>query len=149
MYDEHINALKNFNALYKKIDSQYGKIAQAAGLSISAFDIFYTVYMLGDGCLQKDVCAAAFTSKQTINSSIKKLEKDGYIILKQGRGRQKHIFLTPRGKRLLDEKIAPIVGSELRSFGEMTAEEREELIALMEKYISLLVKNTDKLHKEI
>ena len=73
------------------------------GISDSAFSIFYTIYDLGDGCLQKDICYEFFANKQTVNSSIRKLVQEGYIYLKQGVGRDKHIFLTEAGKQFVEK----------------------------------------------
>lgn len=84
--------LREFNRLEKELNDLYHDVALKMGISDSAFSIFYILYTLGDGCLQKDICYEIFANKQTVNSSIRKLEKDGYIYLKQGRGRDKHIF---------------------------------------------------------
>ena len=63
--------------LYKKMDAVYYQMAIAQKLTPSEMDIYYTICVLGDGCLQRDVCNLALTSKQTINSALKKMEKQG------------------------------------------------------------------------
>ena len=42
---------------------------------------YYILCVLGDGCLQRDICNLALTSKQTINSALKKMEKQGLLRL--------------------------------------------------------------------
>lgn len=69
--------IQKFNRLYKEQDDLYHDIALYAGLSDSACSILYAICVLGDGCLQRDICREAFTSKQTINSSVRNLEKKG------------------------------------------------------------------------
>lgn len=49
--------LQEFNRIYKKSNEIYHNIALQLGLSNSAFDILYSICELGDGCLQKDICA--------------------------------------------------------------------------------------------
>ncbi len=49
--------LREFNKIYKEFDDLWHETALHIGLSDSAFDILYSVYCLGDGCLQRDICA--------------------------------------------------------------------------------------------
>lgn len=135
---DHQNALMEFNMLYKEMDEFYHSTALKLGLSDSAFFILYILYEQGDGCLQRDICDAFCLSKQTVNSSIKKLENQGYISLEQGSGRDKHIHITPQGCRLLDEKIRPVVEIEEQAFARMTETERRRLLQLTRKYLENL-----------
>lgn len=82
----------------------------------------------------------SFISKQTVSSSIRKLKREGLIRLVPGRGREMQIFLTDSGRKLVEEKIVPIVNMENAAFLEMTSEESRELLRLTEKYISCLRK---------
>ena len=54
----------------------YHEIARKLQLSDSALDIFYTIFEIGDNCLQRDICKASCMPKQTVNSSIRKLQTD-------------------------------------------------------------------------
>lgn len=138
------NALEEYNRIYREIDKLYHDIALKVGLSDSAFLIFYSIFELGEGCLQKDICEAHFISKQTIHSSIKKIEKDGYIQIKQGMDKEKRIYLTPQGKIFFDDKIIPVVKMEKEIFEEMTQEESQELIRLTQEY---MVRLRDKINQ--
>ena len=93
---------------------------------------------LGDGCLQKDIAKIYYISKQTVNSSISNLKKNGYVCLRPGKGRDMHICLTPRGEELSREKIVPVIEAENSTFAAMTQKESRELIRLTRKYASLL-----------
>lgn len=108
--------IREFNRLYKELDDLYHNLALRQGLSDSASIILYALYLLGDGCLQRDICDLSYISKQTINSSIRRLEQDGYLYLQPGRGRDMHICLTPEGRRLVEEKAAPVAAMEERAF---------------------------------
>lgn len=142
---EHQNTRIEFNMLYKEMDELYHTIALNMGLSDSAFLIFYALYEQGDGCLQKDICDAFCLSKQTVHSSIKKLEQEGYLTLSQGTGRDKQIRVTPKGSRLLDEKIRPVVEMEQGAFSQMTETETRRLLQLTRKYLQNLQEQTKKL----
>lgn len=130
--------LKKYNRLYRETDDIYHTIAGRMGLSDSAFLILYTICEYGNGCLQRDICNVSGVSKQTIHSSIRKLEQEGYLYLKSGRGRDKHIYLTEQGERLVEEKIAPVIRMENAAFADMNQKECWELLRLTEKYLAIL-----------
>lgn len=132
------NPLKEFNRIYKKTNEIYHDIALRLGLSDSAFDILYSISELGDGCLQKDICNATCIPKQTIHSSIRQMEKSGYLTLSSGKGRSMHITLTDLGKRLLERTIYPVMQMEGEAFHCMTDEECQQMLALFGKYIQAL-----------
>lgn len=129
--------LEEFNRIYKEFDNIYHDIALHLNLSDSAFTILYHIFCLGDGCLQRDICNTSYISKQTVNSSIRKLEQDGYLYLKPGKGRDMHIHLTPAGRELLKQKILPVVAMENQAFAKMSAKESSRLLQLSQKYITI------------
>ena len=137
--------LKEFNRLYKEIDEVYHTISLKMGLSDSAFMILYTLAEYGDNCLQKDIAEYYCISKQTINSSIKKLEAQGYITLEKGKRRELYIHLTPAGKQLMEKAIFPVIQMENSIFESMGPKEGQELLRLMEKYVSLYREKTNHL----
>lgn len=130
--------LKEYNRIYKEVNEIYHEIAAKFGLSNSAFEILYTICEVGDGCLQRDVCDASFLPKQTVNSSIRKLEQSGCVTLSDGKGRSRHIHLTESGHTLLKETIFPIIEAENDAFTELSQEECELLLKLHGKYIAAL-----------
>lgn len=139
------HALAGFNKFYKEINDIYHEIALNAGLSDSSFDILYSIFELGDGCLQSDIRKISFLPKQTINSSIHNLEKKGYIYFSNGTGRAKHINLTDEGKILIREKIYPIIKCENNSFSLLTEHEQTFVLNIFDKYIHSLRTEFNKL----
>ena len=127
--------LREYNRLFKEMDDLYHELARRAGLSDSAFDILYTLCMTGDGCLQRDICNFSFISKQTINSSIRKLEREGLIRLAAGKGRDTHIFLTPEGQQVVRERILPVAQMEERAFSQIPPDQQRSLLALTQAYV--------------
>lgn len=130
--------LEEYNYLYKEIEDVYHNLARKIGISDSAFDILYTIAALGDGCLQKDIAAKNSLSKQTVNSSIHNLEIEGLLSLAPGKGRDKHICLTEKGRAFLETHIFPIIEMENEVFSVLTPEETEMLLKLSRKYYDIL-----------
>ena len=97
--------LQSINEMLSSIDNVYQKMLAAMNLPESVFITLFTILELGEGCLQKDISEKAYTNKKTINVAIKKLEQDGYIILKPEKYPNKQIFLTDEGKKYVQEKI--------------------------------------------
>lgn len=136
--------VQQFNRLYKELDDIYHEIALAIGISDSALAVLYVVCTLGDGCLQKDICREAYVSKQTISSSVRNLERNGFLYLEKS-GRDKHICLTEKGRQFVERKIRPVVDMENGAFLEMEPEERAEFIRLSQKYVDLFGKKEKEL----
>ena len=135
---EHIDTrlLTEYTRLHKEMNDLYHELALRAGLSDSALDILYALCLLGDGCLQRDVCALSFTSKQTIHSSIRRLERDGLLYLRPGKGREVHICLTGAGRQLAQARIQPILDMEHRAMEGMPEPDRAALLRLTRSYVS-------------
>ena len=130
--------LMDFNHIYKEFNDIYREAAMKVGLSLSGFDILYSICEMGDGCLQRDISQMCCIPKQTVNSSIRKLEKEGYLTLKKGKGRDMHIHLTAGGQKLMEEKIYPVIAAENQAFSSMSEEECEKMLELYEKYNTAL-----------
>lgn len=130
--------LQKYNSLHRELDDFYHDFAVQSGLSDSALWIFYTICEQGEGCLQRDICNAVCVSKQTVHSAIHKLKQEGYLYLEATRGRDKHIFLTERGRTMVREKILPLIHLENAAFSDMGEEECQALLSLTEKYVKLL-----------
>lgn len=131
MYNE--NARK-FTYLSGEISSLYHELAVKIGISDSALDILYVLCEKGNQCLQSDIFRLTGISRQTINSAIRKLEKDEIVYLKQGTGRNTVICLTEKGKLFLERNIVPIFEIENKIWNEWTAKEQRQYLMLTQKY---------------
>lgn len=134
-YPEKDMVLK-FNSVYRELNDLYHDIALKLGISDSAFTIFYAIFRIGDGCLQRDICKQSYTNKQTINSTIQRLKEDGYLYLEQGKGRDKHIYLTDRGAAFMKEKVGPMVTAEDEAFLMLSIEEQKQFYSIFSKYVA-------------
>lgn len=145
--DEIINLIKEFDQLQKKLDSIYNKIAKYSGLSDTAFWIIYTIKNEEETYKQKDLCNMWFYSKQTINSSLKKLEEQNIIQLigVPENKKDKKVVLTEYGKQLAKELIEPVIEIEKKSLENI--QERREFLNLFKKYIEIMEEETKKFIK--
>ena len=129
-----------FNQLYKEMDEIYHQYAKRQGISDTALWLLYSLYEDGAGYTQRELCSAWHYPPQTINSALKNLVNQGYIQLKPVEGNQKNkrIALTETGKELMREVISPLIQAEKRTFQRLEKSERDTLLSLTHKYVSLL-----------
>lgn len=129
------DALKRFNIIVTEIDNCYHMAALKMGVSDSVMEILYVMYSWEDGCKQSDIYKSTGTSKQTVNSAIKKMEREGLLKVKNGQGRNTIILLTEEGKKLQNQCVKPMVDAENEIFDSWTKEEREEFLRLNTLYL--------------
>lgn len=135
---------KEYSYLQSEIGSLYHEAAQKAGLSDSVMNILYTVTTYGAACTQSNICRLTGISRQTINSAIRKLEREGILYLEEGSRRKKAICLTEQGQALVEEKVLPTMAAEKAVLEGWSREEREELLRLTRKYLSDFKRNLGK-----
>ena len=123
-----------YTHLAGEINALYHEAAVKMGVSDSVMNILYVICEKGDRCRQSEISRLTGISRQTINSAIRKLEKDGMVYLAQGQGRNTIVCLTEQGKAFSDAKILPLFEMENKIWNEWTAEEQQQYLALTQKY---------------
>lgn len=133
--------LAEYNGLYKENDELYRNAARTVGLSDCAFWILYFLREHGAELTQRDICSAIYAPKQTVNSSLKKLEESGMIELTEGADRRsKSVGLTEAGKALAAETVDRVLRAEIRAMAGMEEKEQEIFLGLFRRYTELLKK---------
>lgn len=141
--------LIEYNGLYKENDELYRNAAKVLGLSDCAFWILYSLRECNREVNQSDICSVICAPKQTVNSSLKKLEKDGIIELAEGADRRsKFVRLTQKGTELAVETVDRVLTAELRAFGKMTEEEQKSFLGLLRRYTDLFKQEMGALNRE-
>lgn len=130
--------MRDLNYLLSEIDAAYHEASQKLGLSDSAMQILYVICNDGGACLLSEICSLSGTSKQTINSALRKLQAEGVVRLEALTGRRKKVFLTERGKALASGTVLPLMEIENEVFGAWTNRERELYLALTRRYLTSL-----------
>ena len=122
------------NCLASDLDALYHQAALKLGLSDSVMFVLYLVYERDGKCPLHTICKETSISKQTINSAIRKLEKETVVYLEQSGGRTKTVCLTEKGREYAEHTVARLFGAERSAFDGWTAEEIGQYLRLMEKY---------------
>lgn len=78
-----------------------------------------------------------------------KLQADGYLTLSPGKGRSMHIHLTASGKKLIQEKLLPLIQIENDTLASFSPEECEQLLHLNAKYNHALRSRLSKLEENL
>ena len=138
--------LKRFNYVVNETCALYHIAAQKIGISDSVLNILYTVCCEGGRVYLSQIARANGMSKQTINSAIRKLEKDDIVFLEKGEGRNLYVCLTENGKIFADKNIMPIINAETEVLSSWDESEIQELIRLSEKFRSGLAEKIENLH---
>ncbi|WP_295210560.1 MarR family transcriptional regulator [Ruminococcus sp.] len=130
--------LKEFNNILATIESLYHDANVKLGISDSEFNILYTICYKGVGCNQSEVYRFSGLSRSTINSALRKMEKNGLLYLRQGEGRNTKLYLTEKGEEYLHDTVERIVAAENRIYLSWTEEERKAYVELNRKYANAL-----------
>ena len=109
-----------YTYLAGEINALYHEAAIKMGISDSVQNILYVLYEKDGRCLQSEVSKLTGISRQTINSAIRNLEKDGIVYLEQGKGRNTILCLTEKGKKFAEEKMYPLYEAENKTWNEWT-----------------------------
>lgn len=141
--------LSEYNGIVKENEKIYRDVARNLGLSDSAFWILYSLQEMDGEITQKDIVNDNYLPPQTINSALKKLEKHGYVELRNvSDKRSKSVYLTKRGKLLAQCTVDRVIAAELKTVESLTEEEQEIFFRLFHKYTAFLKKNISSIEKE-
>lgn len=131
---DYSDMMYKINCLASDLESLYHRAALKLGMSDSIMFVLYLIYENNGSCLLNTIRKEASLNKQTLNSSIRKLERDGIICLEQADGRAKRVLLTENGIEYVNQTIAKLYNAECSAFNGWTEKEICMHIELMEKY---------------
>ena len=140
--------LKRLNAILSEVDNLYQSLLKAHDISESEYVVMFAINELGEGCSQKDISENGYASKKTINSTIKKFEKDGILKLKPAKYPSMQIFLTDDGRRFMQENIIPILKLESNVLDDVPENEFEALAQCYRKHLDAFRNHVQKYIKK-
>ena len=108
MHEYRSPALKRFNCLLSETDAAYHEAALRQGLNDSSSRILY---------------------------ALRKLEADGILYLEPSGARSKRVCLTEAGLRVADATAGRLIRLENSIFDEWPAEDVQQYLGLMERYL--------------
>ena len=138
------NKLKQLNSMLSEVDNLYQTLLKAHNVSEGEYVVMFAINELGEGCSQKDISENGYASKKTINSTIKKFEKDGYINLKPAKYPSMQIFLTEKGKNFMNDNIVPILKLESSVLDDVPENEFEALANCYRKHLNAFRSHVEK-----
>ena len=138
--------LSEYNSIIKENEGIYRRVAKKNGLSDSAFWILYMMCEEEGKLTQSTVCDTFCQPKQTVNSALKKLEKEGFVKLETVAGSNgKHINFTQKGWKFAKQTIYRVIASEQKAIDGLTLKEQEEFFRLFRKFTKLLKENMEEI----
>ena len=135
--------LRHINGMLSEISSIYEKLLSSKNVPEGVFIVMSSILDLGVGWLQKDISEISYLNKKTVNSTIKKLQKEEFIELKAGKYPNMHIYLTQKGKDYMIQNIIPIIEVESKALELMPASEFDTLVESYRKYIDNFREHVD------
>ena len=127
------------NEIMKETDDLYRNLAKKFKMSDCMIWILYILREDDRSVTQSDIYNMMYMPKQTVNSSLKKMESEGYIeLLNINDKRSKQVCLTEKGVDLANNTVDIIISKENNALSKMDKEEQALFINLFKKYKDLL-----------
>ncbi len=127
---------REFNRICCEFDQLYRTVAMKMGMSDSAFQILLAINDLGEGCTQSQVCGYSCLGKQTIGSSVRKLQEEGLVELRRRNGtRGLGIFLTAKGWETVNSRVAPVAQADIQALSSIGIESGRSLVKISQEYL--------------
>lgn len=128
-----------FNEIMKETDDLYRNLAKKFKMSDCMLWILYILREDDRAVTQSDICNMMCLPKQTVNSSLKKMEAEEYIeLLNINDKRSKQVCLTEKGIDLANNTVDIVISKENNALSKMDEKEQELLLNLLGKFNNLL-----------
>lgn len=137
--------MKRCNHQQGEIEAAYHEAALKFGLADSTQLILYTICYLGDNCPLGDIVRMTGISKQTINSAIRNMEKQGLICLSAATPKTKNVVLTQKGEELAERTVLRLMKAEDAIFSAWSDEDVKQYLELNERFLRDLKEKIDQL----
>lgn len=139
--------MKRYNYLLGEMEAVYHGMSLKLGLSDSASMILYAICEEGDSRLLSEICRLSGLSKQTVNSSIRKLEAKGILYLEKAGSKSKKVCLTEAGKDLAGRTVLRIQQAENAILSSWPRQDVEKYLELTEKFLTALREESAQMQK--
>ena len=140
--------LKEFSSISGDIDSIYHEAALKMGMTDSELDILYVICNQGSGCNQSALYKKTGMKRSTVNSAIRKMEKEELLYLTSGKGRNTCVTLTEKGEAYIAQTEGKLIEIENQIFLSWTQKEREIFIELNRRFAVELKEKVRRLFEE-
>lgn len=132
IYAEKIHRI---NYLMAEMDALYHQAALKLGMADSTMRMLYALHDCGGRCPLTELCRRSGSTKQTVNSAIRSLEREGIVYLEPYRGRTKLVHLTEKGGSYVEQTVARLFAAEAAVFSTWTEPEIDDHIQYLARYL--------------
>jgi DNA-binding MarR family transcriptional regulator len=115
-------------------------LAVSLGLADSDMWVLYILHEAKEPLTPKEMSVTWSFSKQTLHSSLFKLEKAGYLLIEMSSGNRKNkwVSLTETGEEFARTFVSPVFEAQQRAFARLAPDERNALVTLLRKHLSFV-----------
>lgn len=126
-----------FGSAWNRVNAVYESFARAHGMSFNGMLVFAHI-CCSEGLTQKEAAERSLLCKQTANSIVKTLERQGLVELRtlEADRRSKGIFLTEEGRGLAKTTVDRIAGAERRALESLESAARDAMVEGLATYAS-------------
>ncbi|WP_322172592.1 MarR family winged helix-turn-helix transcriptional regulator [Acutalibacter caecimuris] len=126
--------LLEFNDIFRENDSLYRSAAQRLGVPACTLWILYSLRVESPPLTQAQLCRLIQQPRQTVNSALKNLEREGAITLSPGGDRRtREVALTPKGAALAAQTADRLIEAEEQALAGLGPQEREGFLRAYRK----------------
>lgn len=129
---------RRYNRLISEIEEVYHEVAVRQGFSDSVMAILYALADSDGQCRLPDLIRLSGVNKQTVNSALRKLEKEEIVYLEPAGGKSKRVCLTEKGFAIAHATVDRVLDAENRIYSSWSAEEWKLYVQLTERYLCQL-----------
>ena len=144
---EDNNIKTEIKALFSRMGKQesmfealYRSIASLFGISTCEMWIYYFLLIEQDGVTQQTICSQMSFKKQTVNSAVAKLVKEGMLALTamNENNKSKTLSLTPKGAEFANNTVNSLLNAELKAAQKFGKRKLNSLCTLRDEYLDIL-----------
>ena len=127
-------------------EALYSRVASAFGLTTCEMWIYYFLLIEENGITQRDICSQMSFKKQTVNSAVAKLVKNGMLILSitDGNSKNKILMLTPEGREFAQRTVSQLLEAELKAAKKFGSKKLISFCKLRDEYYGTLLQEFEK-----
>lgn len=144
---EENNIKTEIKALFSRMGKQegmfealYRSVASSFGISTCEMWIYYFLLIEQDGVTQQTICSQMSFKKQTVNSAVAKLVKEGMLTLTamNENNKSKVLSLTPKGAEFANNTVNSLLNAELKAAQKFGKRKLNSLCMLRDEYLDVL-----------
>lgn len=132
------NAFAEYNHIHGTIEGIYHTAAVKMGLSDSELWILYSLSAGEKPIHQTELIKFTGMKKTTVNSALKKMEREGLLSATPADGRNTCISLTENGRLLAERTVCRLIELENKIYESWSPEDQEIIIRINRDYAEKL-----------